>query len=415
MKILYVTGMAGPIKDILSGKKEDEITNSPGFFHPWYKLVKRGHRVDFVLASNFNQEPDIRVDWFSADNIYANIYDPYLEAPWYGRLFRRVKRFIKLIYYTNKSLTENSYDFVYCKAFYEGLAGNIVANIHGVPCGMRSMGTMLYHDFQRHGVIRTAIKRPAEFLTFKLKKEFFIMTDDGTKGDLVYEKWKPRKKKYDYYFWKTGVATKEIGTIESRVELPKHEYIFFAARFDHWKRHDRILKILYNLHCRKLYVHLYFAGGIQSQSYYREIKELVHKYDLADYVHFLGPVKQDDLKLYAYHAVANPLMYDISNLGNVFFEIFSVGSVVIGLNDGSLNDYLIHEENGFVVNNESEASVIVEKLLRNKEITHRIRENAASCARRKFLSLDARFDMEVDLIEQTVASKKCSGPRNIGQ
>lgn len=194
MKILYVTGMCGPIKDILTGKTENEITNGPGFFYPWYKLVKRGHQVDFVVASNFNSEFDIKVDWFKKENIYANVYDPYSEAPWYKRGFRRIKRFIKLLYYTNKAISENDYDFIYCKAFGEGLAGNIVANLRGVPCGMRSMGTMLSYDFDNYGVIGTAIRRPIEFLTFKLKKNFFIMTDDGTKGDFVYEQWQPKKK-----------------------------------------------------------------------------------------------------------------------------------------------------------------------------------------------------------------------------
>ncbi|MCB2261532.1 MAG: glycosyltransferase family 4 protein [Candidatus Thiosymbion ectosymbiont of Robbea hypermnestra] len=178
--------------------------------------------------------------------------------------------------------------------------------------------------------------------------------------------------------------------------------MFFAARFDHWKRQDRILKILHHLHGRKCPLHLYFAGGIQSQSYYQKIRELVRKYDLADYVHFLGPIKQDDLKAYAYKAVANPSMYDMSNLSNVFYEIFSVGSVVIGLNDGSLDDYLIHAVNGFLVNDESEAATVIEELLRNKDGAQRIRANAAGCARRKFLSIDERFDREVDLIEQAV-------------
>ncbi|MDA3876479.1 MAG: glycosyltransferase, partial [Halothiobacillus sp.] len=302
MKILYVTGMCDPIKDIFTGKTENEITHAAQFFHPWYKLVKKGHQVDFVVASNFNREPDIKVDWFREENIYANIYDPYSEAPWYRRTFRRIKRFFKLIYYTNKAINDNEYDFIYCKAFYEGLAGNIVANFRGIPCGMRSMGTMLNDDFKKYGVIGTAIRRPVEFLTFKLKKDFFIMTDDGTKGDLVYEKWQPKKKKYNYYFWKTGIDLTEIDKIESNVKIPEHDYMFFAARFDNWKRHDRILKILHNLHLNKNYVHLYFAGGVQSHNFHKEVKDIVKKYELDDYVHFLGPITQQDLKLYAYNA-----------------------------------------------------------------------------------------------------------------
>lgn len=405
MKILYVTGMCAPIKDILTGKTENEITGTPAFFYPWYKLVKRGHQVDFVILSNFDQEIDIKVDWFRNENLYINIFDPVSEVPWHGRIFRRIKRFSKLLYYTNKAISENDYDFVYCKSVYEGLAGNIVANFRGVPCGMRSLGTMLHSDLTEYGALGAAIRNPLEFLTFRLKKDFFLMTDDGTKGDIVYEKYKPKKEKYDYFFWKTGIDIKGVNQLNPDLKLPQHDYLFFAARVDGWKRHDRILNILYKLHLDRNHLHLYFAGAIQSQKHLQDLNSLIKEYDLGNYVHFLGPIKQDDVKFLAYHAIANPLMYDHSNLGNVFFETFSIGSVIVGLNDGSLDEYVVNEENGYLVNDEVEACSVIGKLLKNKDRTEMIRKNAINCAKQKFLSIDDRFDMEVDLIEKVVASR----------
>jgi len=404
--------LASPIKDILTGKKEDEITHAAQFFHVWHKLVQRGHQVDFVVASNFNEKTNIQVDWFSEKNIYANVYDPLIENMlWYKRIIRRIKRFLKLLYYTNKAISENKYDFIYGKAYYEGLAGNIVANLRGVPCGMRSMGTMLNEDFKKYGPFGTALRRPIEFLTFKLKKEFFIMTDDGTKGDLVYEQWKPNPEKYDFYFLKTGIAIKAINELKPSITVPEHDYLFFASRFDNWKRHDRILKILHNLHLKGKYLHLYFAGSIASQNYYDGIKNFVKEYELDEYVHFLGTVKQDDLKVYAYNAVANPLMYDISNLGNVFFEMFSVGSVIIGLNDGSLNDYIIDKENGFIVDDEEEACTVIEELLNDGDMVERIRENAITYTKENVMSIDERFNMEVDLIEKIMLDRQLKNDR----
>jgi glycosyltransferase involved in cell wall biosynthesis len=402
MKILYVTGMSDPIKDILTGRREDEITHAAQFFHPWYKLVMRGHQVDFIVASNFNEDININVDWFKKNNIYANVYDPYVESPWYRRIFRRIRRFSKLMYYTNKAISEKKYDFVYCVSYYEGLAGNLIANFRGVKCGMRSMGTMLNEDFKKHGVFGTSWRRPMEYLMFKIKKEFFIMTDDGTKGDIVYSKWKPKNNKYEFYFWKTGIDLTGVENIESNIELPNHDYLFFAARFDNWKRHDRILKILHSLHQKNVSLHLYFAGGVQSETYHKEIKQLVRAYDLEQYVHFLGPIKQHELKLYAYHAVANPLMYDVSNLGNVFFESFAVGAIIVGIDDGSLDDYIEHQKTGFIVSDEDHACLVVERLLMDKQISKTVRGNAKVAAQEKVLSIDKRFDMEVELIENSV-------------
>ena len=406
MKILYVAGMGDPLKDIYTGKLEDEITHSAQFFHPWYKLVKKGHQVDFVVVSNFNDEDNIKVDWFKKENIFANIYDPYSEIAWYRRIFRRIKRFTKLLYYTNKAIKLNKYDFIYCFSYYEGLAGNIVANWHGVPCGMRSMGTMLNEDLKKYGILGTALRRPIEYIMFKMKKNFFIMTDDGTKGDIVYQAWKPKKEKYDYYFWKTGIDLTPIEKIHSDIELPKHPYLFFAARFDNWKRHDKIIKILHNLHVKKHKIHLYFAGGVQSKSFFNEINQLVAEYGLEDYVHFLGAVKQAQVKLYAYHALANPLMYDVSNLGNVFFEIFSVGAIVVGKNDGSLNEYVKHNETGFLVENEKQATDIIVELIDDVQFKNKISKQAIAIAQQKFLSIDERFNKEVELIEKTIAQSK---------
>ena len=79
---------------------------------------------------------------------------------------------------------------------------------------------------------------------------------------------------------------------------------------------------------------------------------------------------------------------------------------MIGLNDGSLADYLVNDENGFIVTNEEEACEIIVKLLNQKDIVKRIKENAISSAKQKVLSIDARFDMEVEMIERVVTSRK---------
>lgn len=52
MNILYVTGITPPIEAVLKG--EDGIQGLP-FYYPWKMLVDRGHKVDFVMTSNFNK------------------------------------------------------------------------------------------------------------------------------------------------------------------------------------------------------------------------------------------------------------------------------------------------------------------------------------------------------------------------
>ena len=80
-------------------------------------LVDRGHKVDFVMTSNFNKNYNIKVGWFSEKNIVKNIYAPKTENRGILRGLRQIKRFLQLLYYTNKAVKQKHYDFIYCKAF----------------------------------------------------------------------------------------------------------------------------------------------------------------------------------------------------------------------------------------------------------------------------------------------------------
>ncbi|MGX1101481.1 glycosyltransferase [Amorphus sp. MBR-141] len=402
MKILYVTGMGIPLRDILSGKQVEEVTHSPGFFQPWYRLALRGHQVDFVATSNFNGYGEINVDWFTKDNLKSNIYDPAIELPLWRRIPRRLSRLFRLVYSVNKALREEDYDFVMCWAFFEGFVGNILANWHGVPSGMRSMGTLLVPELRERGAIGTALRHPVEFLSFKLRKIFFLMTDDGTKGDELFQAWRPSRNKYDYLFWKTGVQFKTVDDITADIDKPAELYLFFAARFDPWKRHDLIVETVRNLHQRGLPVHLYFAGAIQSKSYYEQVMRQAVDAGIADHVKYLGSITTDELRLYAYYAVANLFMYDVTNLGNVFFETYTTGGVIIGKNDGSLDEYIDAGRNGFLIDNSEQAADIVGGLLTGRYDIDAIRQAAIDDSRQRCFSMDERFNAEVALIEHVV-------------
>lgn len=400
MKILYVTGMGIPLRDILSGKEVEKVTHSPGFFQPWYRLALRGHQVDFVATSNFKDYREVTVDWFSEDNLKANIYDPAVELPLWRRIPRRLSRLFRLAYHVDKALREEDYDFVMCWAFFEGFVGNVLANWHGVPSGMRSMGTLLVPELRERGPIGTALRHPVEFLSFKLRKNFFLMTDDGTNGDELYRAWRPSRAKYDYLFWKTGVKFKTVEEISIDFEKPAEAYLFFAARFDPWKRHDLIVETLRKLHKRGRKLHLYFAGTVQSKSYYDQIMKQVAEAGLTGHVHYLGAIPGDQLRLYAYNATANIFMYDVSNLGNVFFETYTTGGVVVGKNDGSLDEYIETGRNGFLVDDTDQAADTIEGLLQDVYDIDAIRRAAIEDSRARCLSMDERFDAEVALIEQ---------------
>ena len=88
---------------------------------------------------------------------------------------------------------------------------------------------------------------------------------------------------------------------------------------------------------------------------------------LTEYVHFLGEVSQDSLKLLAYHAIANVLMIDGSSRNNVFYEIMSIGSIIVGLDDGGLNDYITDRISGYLIKNEKDAANTIKNIMAHPE------------------------------------------------
>lgn len=402
MNILYVSGMPQPIYALLRG--ETKIKGLPAFYYPWKMLVERGHNVDFVLLSNYNETPNIKVDWFSENDIIKNIYAPRKE-PGPFRIFRKIYRFFQLLYFTNKAVRKKRYDFIYCMAF-EGVAGQIIANIYNIPHGVRSFGDRIYLEIKKHGKIKTAFKNPLEFLCYQLDCSFFLMTKDHKDQIITYNSWKRKKFKCPFYLWPHGVEFKNINKLKCDIPIPKEPYIYFPARIDPFKRQDRIIEVLNYLHKENIKIPLYFSGSLYSETYKKKLLSMIKEYNLSEYVHFLDPISQDSVRVLAHNALCNIIMIDTGAMNNVFCEIFSVGSVIITIDDGYIDEFITDGESGFLIKNESEAAEKVKILLGNSELQQFIKYNAKEAAMKKIMSIEERFGKEVELIENTVRESK---------
>lgn len=408
MNILYFGAMSVSIENLLLGKTE--IEGHPAFFYPMYKLIKRGHDVDFVFMSNFNGDYNVNVEWFDPNHIIANVFDPYNESTGIKRNIRRIKRLYKMYKELIRAVKNKNYDFIYAHSSIAAIA-QLVGRMHGIPVGIRWYGdsNFCYKTIQNRGKYLAAIKHPLNFLNFKLPYAFLVATDDHSYADKAYEAWN-RESNGPFFHWKTGVNMKTIDQCKNDIPIPNRQYIFFAARFARWKRYDRPIEVLHQLHQKGVNIDLYLAGqttgGASSLKYIDELKALINKFGLEDYVHFMGGVSQDTIRAYSYHAVATVIMHDIAIIGNVFYETMSMGARLIVTDDGSVHQFIRDGENGFIVDGPIEGAEVVQKLMINSELSDKIRANAIKSSREMFLSADERFDREVLLIEKTIEGYK---------
>lgn len=411
MKILYVGSLAIPLRDILTGKTEKEITGWPAYFFPIYELIKRGHDVDFVFYSDLN-EYEIRVDWFDEKQIVSNVYIDEKKRSRFGvfsKVWFKIIYDLKFLSCIHDAIKKKQYDFVYCQEI-NGFWGNVVANRLHVPCGVRFYGDafgfrnkifMKYEFIKKHGKLGLFLLRPKIYILYKLKKEFVLTTDDGSHGDLTYKMLKSSKTSCDFYFWKTGV-NKNYPTEDSAISqrVKGSCYIMYPARIDPPKRQDEAIQVLSFLHQKGYKVHLYIIGQISNQQYYSQLLSQIHQSKLDDYVSFTFGITQNQVKIFGLNSVATILTGDYSNRGNTFFELFSIGVPIISFDDGSLNNYITNNETGFLVNDVKEMADCVIRLMNEPELATKISNNSRTKSEYSVLSIDDRFSLEVDLLEK---------------
>lgn len=400
-KILYVTPLVAGFRDILEGELESK--GLPSFMLPLEYIQKSNkYHVEIVLISNFSNSYNINVEWISKDNIIANINNDLTTNNLVFKIYRKVKSTIELIKVLLEVTKKNNYEIIYCHG-KAAIIGNVISIIKKIPCAYRLYGTVSYYnDLNKFGKFMGALKNPIYSLIFKLPKKYLMITDDGSQGDKVYEIMKPRFTKYDFYFLLNGVDFESIETINLKPDLIelKERYIFHAGRVDPIKRQDRNIEILERIHKKGYKLHLCFAGHYnESDTYYKYLQKIINEKHLKDYVHFLGPIKRYQLKKLSYDAICTLLMGDVANNGNVFYEIYSTGGVVVGLDGEGLKQFIDNKKSGFLVSDNEEAEKVIIKLLDyNKNEINLLKINAQKSARQKLMSWKERIDFEVKLL-----------------
>lgn len=399
MKILYISPLVAGFQDILEGKENSK--GLPSFIYPLKKLMDDGNRVDIVLISNYNKKIDIKVDWINNRNIIANINHDFADVKGLKRWIRKFKSLVELYSTLTKAMKYGEYDFVYCHGTAAYL-GNVLANYYKLRCGYRVYGVVnVAHDIRNAGVLRSIIRYPIYYAIFNTPKDFLLITDDGTNGDEAFRSYNPQKTIPMYYLL-NGVDKCfryiKQGDVLLKCGCKKGEYIFHAGRISQIKRQDRVVEVLHKLHLSNCKMHLLLAGHISDKVYYNRLMLQIERYDLQDYVHFLGPIERENMQSLAHDAMATVLLGDSSNQGNVFWECAIAEALIITYPEKSLKKYIKHEESGFFVNDEDEAKNVLTRIVAGQYDIKQMTAALKKTVNDKLQTWEERAQFEIDLI-----------------
>ncbi len=409
-RLLYVTSLWSGLEDIILNGSTLDPKGMPAFAKVIEELIKRDYNIDCIFYVNKKLISDNSV---INHPLYKkiNIIDLIVLKQKSGiiKLFLLIIDYIKICRRVDKAMRLKSYDFVYGHGFISD-AARFVSRKYKVPFGQRIYGDIFWNLYQKKGLIYALMTDLTRYLTYRKQKEFLLITDDGTNGDKTYELFGGKRLKYQMYFWLNGIDRQahpevtfpcsfENNDININIHVP---YLIYIARITRWKGQYHAVDVLFYLKQRGIHVNLYIAGQLDDVMYYDEIMAKASEKGVKDQIKYLGAISKDDIYKLSKLSVAALSFYDFSNLGNVFHELLSYGTIVISKNDSSLDRFITTGKNGFLVDDMVSAANIVEELINDNDLVNTIRKNALKTSIEKMVSWDIRVEKEIKLIESVI-------------
>lgn len=410
MKMLYIAFDNPAVDTILGGMHDETLAGLPAFYYPFKMLLEMGNTIDILLVSDEKHEV-IESRYFKKENLIQLSLNNNGD-------FRVFERALKLRKLTRKLIKSKRYDFVY--GMSEGAhVGVRVAAKMGVPCALRQYGAQEMANVlepMKKG-LRRWIKALKDYTYITLsmisRKSFLLATNDGSRVDELYDILGVKKKKFDFYFWRSAVAIPNEQPIVDTTKIGNYPKTYGPMCLTHIgrvadvKRQDRSAKILGELHKRGYKFHLYFLGTIDSQAMYDSTLKIAQEYGVTDYLHFEGGKNQTECRQYARNSFATLLPGEWNRV-NIFYEVMGEGSVVLTNNNHSIDEFIDDDVNCLVYDTEAEAAEKLIALMNNPKHQAEIRANAHKTAIEKFMTLERRFGMEAQLVIDTAESKDTS-------
>ena len=414
MRILYIAFHNPAVETILGGMHDETLSGLPAFYYPFKMLLEQGHTVDMLLYS------DRSYDFKESEHFKKENFIQVM--PRGGRLFSIVFPF-HLRREVKKLLRSRHYDFVYGLA--EGSHPGVCAAAEmGIPCALRQFGTQEMANVlepMKKGLPRIirALK-DYTYITLSMisRKSFVLATNDGSRADELYDILGIKKKKFDFYFWHSAVAIPEEQpeiNINASGNYPE-EYdpmcLSMINRVADVKRQDRAARILGELHRRGYKFHLYYVGSLDSPVMHKQTLDAAEEYGVSEYIHFEGGKPQGECHRYARNSFATFQVGEWNRV-NILYEEMGQGSLIVTNNNHSVDEYVEDEVNCILYDTEAEAAERIIALMSEPEKCAMLRRNAHETAKERFLTVNKRFGMEVQLILDTAQGKKSDFPEVI--
>lgn len=270
---------------------------------------------------------------------------------------------------------EKDIDVIYSHGPIGGV-GAIISNLFKIKNVRRIYGTFLARELHKKKH-RLFLEHPLEYLTFSLPGKALIITNDGTKGNLVFNR--IGNSKLPLFFWLNGVNKENRNQFSFKEVQKKYKFSFlpdlcYIARIDFWKRQHLLVNILVEIKKRGQNINVVIAGPVLSNDYYEKLSKTIAEHKMHEQVVIIPGLTREETLSVIKNSKLSVSLYDFSNLGNVFLESLTLGTPMLTENIEKSLD-LIDKEVYFEIDPENieESADSIQLILKNED---EIREKA---------------------------------------
>ncbi len=378
-------------------------------FFPDKECIKGGIqsacKLPEYILNNTNDEI-IFVFIISDFKIYQSLKNFENIFPIYSRKENSFSPFFELFFLLLKLIRKYKFDLIYSVG-YLSLVGSVVSRIFKIKHFSRCFGTFLSLYYEKK--IKN-VKLFTEWLSIKLHKDGIIMTDDGTRGNVVLEKMHvPRDK---ILFIPNGIDKEKIFNIigsmnrnfeREKLGLKDKFVITNISRIVSWKRVDLVIEsfkglIDYKRDLKDKFFLLLVGDGSQRD----KMIKMVEKFGLEN-VRFLGNLPWEECIKTMFISDCITCFYEVSNVGNVLIEALTIGRCVLARDTGDTKKIIKNWENGILFCKDENKLIknfifAVDILYNNPNLLKKIEEGAKVYSQMYFFTWEERIKKEYEWI-----------------
>lgn len=397
-KILFISALDFKDKSIQVIKKTPEYYAENGWVVDY--LVMR----DNTLLDNYFYENEINPKNLNIYRIYlpfTKVINLFAKFKYINRLIHKFSYFagvFKLSYYFFKhNLNKKNYDIIY------GYEVHGILVVQFLKLILQFKNSKIIHRFQGSFMFQyltflnysKILSNYDHLIALLLKADLYIMTNDGTFGDKLFNIIK--KNDLDkLLFWRNGVDIINVENNFINKRFPTTKYTFLTiSRLNKWKRVDKSIDLLSNFKFKSLSKLIIIGDGPELNNLKLKVKQL----NLNDIVFFEGAVSSLDVKYYLDYSNIFLSFYDGSNVGNPLFEAIRSNKLIITINNGDTGNYIKHKENGLIYDfkhfNYTDISNDIIEIFNNDLYRQKIHNNLKNLEKNKLWTWEERFNSEL--------------------